>query len=48
MRVMVHGLLHLIGFNDKTPKEKTVIRAAEEDSIKLYLSIKRKNKKTVK
>lgn len=28
-RVMIHGVLHLVGFNDKTPDEKAVMRANE-------------------
>ncbi|MEZ4910191.1 MAG: rRNA maturation RNase YbeY [Saprospiraceae bacterium] len=29
-RVMVHGILHLIGYKDKTPSDKNVMRAKEE------------------
>lgn len=29
-RVMVHGLLHLVGFGDKTDKEKAIMRSREE------------------
>lgn len=29
-RVIVHGVLHLIGFNDKTPEEAKEIRAKED------------------
>ena len=28
-RVMIHGVLHLVGFNDKTPDEKAVMRSNE-------------------
>ncbi|MFZ4634960.1 MAG: rRNA maturation RNase YbeY [Saprospiraceae bacterium] len=28
-RVMVHGLLHLAGYGDKTPEEATIMRAKE-------------------
>ena len=28
-RVMVHGLLHLLGYNDKNPEEKGIIRKKE-------------------
>jgi rRNA maturation RNase YbeY len=41
VRVMAHGLLHLIGFNDKKPAEKKKMRAAEEQSIKLYAVLKK-------
>jgi rRNA maturation RNase YbeY len=34
-RVMAHGLLHLIGFGDKTPKEINAMRKAENDCLKL-------------
>ena len=29
-RVMAHGLLHLMGYRDKTPSEKSAMRAKEE------------------
>lgn len=29
-RVMIHGILHLIGYNDKTPQEAKEIRAKED------------------
>ena len=35
-RVMVHGLLHLLGYNDKTEKDTALIRSKED----FYLSIK--------
>jgi rRNA maturation RNase YbeY len=34
LRVMIHGTLHLCGYNDKTRKEKTIIRKMEEEWIK--------------
>jgi probable rRNA maturation factor len=46
VRVMAHGLLHLLGFNDKTAKEKKAIRLAEEDAIRLYIKLRRQHKKT--
>ena len=36
-RVMVHGLLHLIGYDDHTPEETALMRQKEDD----YISIKR-------
>lgn len=36
MRVIAHGLLHLMGFKDKTEKEKERMRDAENRSIDLY------------
>ena len=32
-RVMIHGVLHLCGFNDKTKKEKTLIRSKENEAL---------------
>lgn len=34
-RVFIHGILHLIGFKDKTAKEKQIMRDKENDSLKL-------------
>jgi probable rRNA maturation factor len=34
-RVIIHGILHLIGFNDKTKREKTLMREKED----AYLSL---------
>src|SRR5204863_1939111 len=35
-RVMIHGVLHLCGYKDKSSKEKTVIRSMEN----FYLAVK--------
>lgn len=35
-RVMIHGLLHLMGYKDKTPKEKALMRRKEEDYLSLF------------
>ncbi len=35
-RVMAHGLLHLMGYKDKAPKDTVLMRAKEEESIALY------------
>ncbi len=35
-RVMVHGLLHLMGYNDSTPAEKSAMRAKEDYYINLH------------
>ena len=32
-RVMAHGLLHLVGFKDKTENEKTKMREAENEAL---------------
>ncbi|OEK07087.1 rRNA maturation RNase YbeY [Roseivirga misakiensis] len=34
-RVMVHGLLHLLGQNDKSPEEQKEMTKREEDSLSL-------------
>ena len=32
-RVIIHGVLHLCGFNDKTEEQKTLIRAKENEFL---------------
>ena len=34
-RVMIHGILHLIGYGDKTPKEKQLMRKKEDVFLSL-------------
>lgn len=36
LRVLAHGILHLIGYGDKTSEEQTVMRAEEELCIGLF------------
>ncbi len=36
-RVMIHGVLHLIGFGDKTKQEKDRMRKMENDALHLWL-----------
>jgi rRNA maturation RNase YbeY len=36
LRVMAHGLLHLLGYKDKTEKEIKEIRDKEEDKMKMF------------
>ncbi len=36
LRVMAHGVLHLIGYGDKTKDEAEVMRAKEEKKIKMF------------
>ena len=36
-RVMIHGVLHLIGFGDKTEQEKDRMRKMENDALHLWL-----------
>ena len=33
-RVVIHGVLHLCGYNDKTPEEITLMREKESDYLK--------------
>ncbi len=35
-RVVFHGVLHLLGYGDKTPAQKKAMRAAEDKWLKLY------------
>jgi len=35
-RVMVHGVLHCIGFNDKTETEKQIMRENEDKMLKMF------------
>lgn len=32
-RVIIHGVLHLVGYGDKTVEEKTLMRQKEEDAL---------------
>lgn len=34
-RVMIHGVIHLLGYNDKTANEKTIMREKENTCISL-------------
>ena len=35
-RVMIHGVLHLCGYKDKTPDESSRMRGKEEEKMKLF------------
>lgn len=35
-RVMIHGILHLMGFTDKTQEQKMVMREKEDSCLSLY------------
>ena len=34
-RVIIHGILHLCGFKDKTPEEENIMRAKEDEALSL-------------
>lgn len=38
IRVMAHGLLHLIGYDDKSEDKRTEMRKEEDRAIKLFLA----------
>ena len=35
-RVMIHGILHLIGFDDKTDDQKKIMREKENDALNIF------------
>ena len=35
-RVIIHGVLHLLGFSDKTPEQKDAMRKKEDSCLSLY------------
>ena len=39
LRVIIHGVLHLCGINDKGPGEREVMEAAENEALSLYADI---------
>lgn len=36
LRVMIHGVLHLVGINDKGPGEREIMEAAENAALALW------------
>ena len=36
LRVVFHGALHLCGYKDKTPKDSKLMRAKEDEYLRLY------------
>jgi rRNA maturation RNase YbeY len=36
-RVMIHGVLHLLGYEDKTKAEKQAMRAKEDEALRLLV-----------
>lgn len=39
MRVIIHGVLHLCGINDKGPGEREIMESAENESLAIYNSL---------
>lgn len=39
-RVMIHGILHLLGYNDKSASEKKKMRQKEDEYLKLLIAAK--------
>ncbi len=37
LRVMAHGVLHLLGYKDKTEKEQKQMRQKEEEALEMFL-----------
>jgi probable rRNA maturation factor len=35
-RVMVHGILHFVGYKDKSDEERNVMRTKEEEKMKMF------------
>lgn len=36
LRVIIHGILHLCGQDDKTPESKSVMRSKENEALEIY------------
>ena len=36
LRVMIHGVLHLCGYDDKTPSNISIMRDKEDESLRLF------------
>jgi|WetSurMetagenome_2_1015567.scaffolds.fasta_scaffold242918_2 probable rRNA maturation factor len=43
LRVIVHGILHLLGFNDSTEVEKSIMRSTENECIFMFKEISNGN-----
>ena len=39
LRVIIHGVLHLVGINDKGPGEREIMEAAEDAALSLWDSM---------
>ena len=47
LRVMVHGLLHLLGYNDSNEEEKDIMRNLENDYVFMFKQIENANSKSI-
>lgn len=41
-RVIIHGILHLVGINDKGPGEREIMEAAENKALALFSQMRKK------
>lgn len=39
LRVIIHGVLHLCGIDDKGPGEREIMQKAEDDALEFYKSV---------
>lgn len=42
-RVIIHGILHLVGINDKGPGEREIMEAAENKALDLLQTLRQEN-----
>lgn len=42
-RVIIHGILHLVGINDKGPGEREIMEAAENQALDLLQKLRQEN-----
>ena len=43
-RVIIHGILHLVGINDKGPGEREIMEAAENKALALLSEMREGNR----
>lgn len=46
-RVIIHGILHLVGINDKGPGEREIMEAAENKALDLLQKLRQENNDNV-